>query len=194
MASRSDSSSTQVPLLTTRTLTATSRRRWGRWRDEVCASPTRHRFCQTFSRKGLLGAKEGRGFSSCRLVSSSGRLESCTFSSQQIMQSPVTVEDPGIPDASGVELELPIFDSVVDVCCFGVTLTHFIAFVIRVHHTVLHTVLFDQNNKELCSKPLFEVIKERGRVIKGYSTVRVGNTVPPSLVRDENSSIAPPAM
>ncbi|KAG9956386.1 hypothetical protein KCU82_g10, partial [Aureobasidium melanogenum] len=57
MASRSDSSSTQVPLLTTRTLTATSRRRWGRWRDEVCASPTRHRFCQTFSRKGLLGAK-----------------------------------------------------------------------------------------------------------------------------------------
>ncbi|KAG9652896.1 hypothetical protein KCV04_g5, partial [Aureobasidium melanogenum] len=75
-----------------------------------------------------------------------------------------------------------------------VTLTHFIAFVIRVHHTVLHTVLFDQNNKELCSKPLFEVIKERGRVIKGYSTVRVGNTVPPSLVRDENSSIAPPAM
>ncbi|KAG9799307.1 hypothetical protein KCU75_g29, partial [Aureobasidium melanogenum] len=40
-------------------------------------------------------------------------------SSFQMMQSPVTVEDLGIPDASGIELELPILDSVVDVCCFG---------------------------------------------------------------------------
>ncbi|KAG9615131.1 hypothetical protein KCU86_g27, partial [Aureobasidium melanogenum] len=69
-----------------------------------------------------------------------------------------------------------------------VTLTHFIAFVIRVHHTVLHTVLFDQNNKELTCTMAERVIKERGRVIKGYSTVRVGNTVPPSLVPQDTIS------
>ncbi|KAH0107428.1 hypothetical protein KCU96_g30, partial [Aureobasidium melanogenum] len=107
----------------------------------------------------------GRGFSSCRL----GRLESCTFSSQQMMQSPVTVEDLGIPDASGIELELPILDSVVD----SITLPPL------------------TRTTRSCAEG--HCLK-RGRVIKGYGTVQSASTVPPFVVRDEQSPFAPPVM